>query len=342
MDEEILRRRKRVKNIKRAIIFLIIAIILLPTILCIVLFIKMNGYKNEVEDLKSTVDKYVKAQEIRIIAEADVDEPQTQSPKEKEPSVDEETSAETTVIEEKTEPETEPTPEVETEPVENVVTTLSQAEQVEQAVAEGRKVVYFTFDDGPSGNTLNLLDVLDKYDVKVTFFVNARLGLEDSLKEIVKRGHTIAIHTYSHDYNSVYKSLDSFIDEVLSDQEYIYENTGVRTYFFRFPGGSSNTVSKISVQSCIDYLDENGFTYFDWNASCGDGGSTLLTKEQIYDNVMKGIEANDVSIVLMHDASERLTTYEAMDRILSDLIAMDALILPITEDTVPVHHNISN
>lgn len=369
MDEERERRRKRVKRIKKTIIFIIIAIIILPTILCVILFFKMNSYKNEVSDLKKTMTEYVKAREEsfaiayaggkkeqttesadsnnptkELDKETDNTEPSTEvKPAPIETEAETETETETTTeAETTTETETATETETETETVfepETIIQRDGQKELVEKALAEGRKVVYLTFDDGPCSNTGKLLDVLDKYGVKATFFINGHEGFEKELNRMVAGGHTLAMHTYSHVYESVYANVDSFAKEIDQLRQYIYKNTGLYPHIFRFPGGSSNSQTD-SIQPYIDYLNKNGFLYFDWNVSSGDGGATPSV-DQLYNNVMSGIEKQKVSIVLMHDSTAKMTTFEAMPRILESLQAMNALILPINDDTTPVHHNIN-
>ena len=346
-------RKKRVRVLKKMIVGIVIFSILLPTILCILLFVKMNSLNKELDEIKGAVQAFsaekIQADEDRHAAvsegekdtgdaglrtEPEYTEPDTNAETETEPETESETEAET---------EAESQSEIASEPETQEPQTTATSEQklIEEALAEGRKVVYLTFDDGPCANTENLLDAIDKYGVKVTFFVNGFVDYPDSLRRIVNEGHTLALHTYSHDYSKVYGSLDGFKYEISSLQDKIEGITGIRPNIFRFPGGSSNTVSPLPIRIFIDYLDSIGMVYYDWNVSSGDGGGNLLTVDQVYNNVMDGIAGNDVSIVLMHDSTYRMTTYEAVPRIIESLQAMNALILPISEDTVPVHHNVN-
>jgi peptidoglycan N-acetylglucosamine deacetylase len=222
----------------------------------------------------------------------------------------------------------------------SVVKALSDSEKIDNALAEGRKVVYLTYDDGPSANTEKLLDVLDQYGIKATFFVIKTPEYGEYVKEIVTRGHTLAMHSTTHDYRHVYESYDSFKEEVDVLSNYLTELTGFTPFAFRFPGGSSNQQTTLPIQTFIKYLDEKNIVYYDWNVSSGDGGSKELTVDEIYNNVIRGVEGKDISVVLMHDSEYRETTLQATPRIIEKLQEMDALILPITEDTVPVHHNI--
>ncbi len=328
------RRRKRINLYKRIIVITIIVLILLPSLLCIILFCKVNNLNKEIKELRA---ESVLSAQAGTDADKPVKEPSTQESGTEEatsPSVHANVIVEPAASED--------TPE-ETTPEETTQTVVTQQEQVAKALAEGRKVVYLTFDDGPCDNTSNLLDVLDEYNVKVTFFVNGynAAPYSDELNRIVSDGHSLAMHTYSHNYSAVYASLDSFKNEVVSLQDYLYNVTGVSTRIFRFPGGSSNSQTKVPINTFIDYLNQQNIVFFDWNVSSGDGGSRLLTPDEVYTNVINGVEGKDVSVVLMHDSVDKLTTYQAIPKIIEKLQAMDALILPITTDTEPVHHNIN-
>lgn len=103
---------------------------------------------------------------------------------------------------------------------------------------EAAHKVYLTFDDGPSKYTEEILDILDDYDVKATFFV---LGKETEysvkmLQEIARRGHTIGMHSYSHKYADVYRSVEDFSADFYRIYSYILENTGIQSTCYRFPG----------------------------------------------------------------------------------------------------------
>lgn len=201
--------------------------------------------------------------------------------------------------------------------------------------------VYLTFDDGPSIYTADILDILEEFDVKATFFV---VGMEDAesqelLKRIVQEGHTLGLHSYTHKYSQLYDSVENFSEDCIRLQEYLYQVTGVKSSFYRFPGGSSNKVSRIDMQECIDYLHSQGMEYYDWNISSGDGGSALLSTDALLENCMKNIEGKSTSMILLHDSANKKTTVEALPDIIRNILALeDTVILPITEDTEPVQH----
>ena len=210
---------------------------------------------------------------------------------------------------------------------------------------EAKHKVYLTFDDGPSSNTEAILDILDEYQIKATFFV---LGKEDEtskerLRMIYERGHTIGMHSYSHVYSEIYGSLDGFKADFWKAKQYLLDTIGADCMFYRFPGGSSNTASSINIQECIDFLKEQGVEYYDWNIISGDGSSRKLPKEEIVRNCTESIQNYGTSIILLHDASSKKETVEALPEIIETILAMDdTVILPLSEDTKPVHHVIAS
>ena len=162
--------------------------------------------------------------------------------------VEETTAAEEKLSEEETTTAEEETTQEATLP--EVQTTTAAAPQTDgEGEYPGCKKVYLTFDDGPSPNTTRILDILDQYGVKATFFTICSPGEEneESLKRIVSSGNTLAIHSVSHEYSQVYASIDSFKEDVLDMQQWLYEQTGVTTWFYRFPGGSSNKVANCDI-----------------------------------------------------------------------------------------------
>lgn len=211
----------------------------------------------------------------------------------------------------------------------------------DDAEQEAAHKVYLTFDDGPSSNTEEILDILDRYDVKATFFVVGKESdsAKEILRDIVNRGHTLGMHSYSHDYAEVYASVEAFAEDFEKLQTYLEEVTGVESVVYRFPGGSSNTVSEVDMWEYADYLEDKGVRFFDWNISSGDGGSVLLPVETLVENATKDIAKYKTSVILLHDSQEKSTTVEALPLIIENILAMEnTVILPITEETRPVQH----
>lgn len=349
---EAAKRRKRINLYKKIIIILIIAMILLPTILCVVLFLRLNYVSNKLDELSKVV--YSNSQNLVVDNDVDVNQGEKGTEPDYYQSNTNNKNEELTTVPSTQESTQEANKPVDTTPVEPEVPSETQTEttvdvpkvpgaveysdEVKQALSEGRKVVYLTFDDGPWEMTDEFLDVLKRYGVNATFFINYREGYEEELIRMRDEGHTIAMHTYSHVYEHVYGDIADFESEVVMLQDYISSVTGVKSTIFRFPGGSSNSKTN-KINTYIEYLDNNGIVYYDWNVSSADATPGGLSADKICNNVISGVNGKDVSVVLMHDAYDKHTTLEALPMIIEKLQAMNALILPITEDTVPVHHN---
>lgn len=205
--------------------------------------------------------------------------------------------------------------------------------------SSGIKRVYLTFDDGPSSNTDRILDILDQYGVKATFFVVGKDNYTEQYKRIVENGHTLAMHSYSHVYQDIYSSLDAYKQDLNKLRTFLYEVTGVECKLVRFPGGSSNTTSKVDMHTLIEYLDSEDMVYFDWNVSSGDATGTQRSANQIASNVLDNIDKYNNAVVLMHDAAGKNSTVDALPIIIEKLLeSEDTVLLPISEDTVRVQH----
>lgn len=181
-------------------------------------------------------------------------------------------------------------------------TVVVSAKSRPNTVTPDGKVIYLTFDDGPGPYTEKLLRILEKYDVQATFFV-INSDYTHLIDDIVEAGHAIGIHSVSHEYSEIYASPDAFFDDLLTMQQIIYEKSGVKTYLMRFPGGSSNTVSRFT-PGIMTYLtqavQDNGFCYFDWNVDSDDAGRAR-DWEDVFDNIQKGVKGRRISVVLQHD-----------------------------------------
>ena len=304
-------RQKRVAKLKKMIIGLVITLIAIPTILCIVLVVKLVVIKGKVNNILDEKSKL---------------ENTTEYSEESSSSSGEDTS------EQVTQSNTEDTTQQSTE--EQTTTPV-----VVEPLPDG-KYAYLTFDDGPSSNTMQILDILDNYGVKATFFVNGHTGevMEERYRAIVDRGHAIALHTYSHDYSNVYGGLDKFEQEIVSLRNYIKEVTGVDTTLFRFPGGSSNSRTD-DIKPYIQWLNDNGYSYWDWNCSSGDATGTKPSAEQIVANCLVQADAGYKSLViLMHDTKPKDTTVEALPALIEALQARGYEIIAIDERSTPVQH----
>ena len=211
-------------------------------------------------------------------------------------------------------------------------------------VNPGDKVVYLTFDDGPSKYTSKLLDILDKYGVKATFFVTNQFpSYQYMIGETHRRGHTIALHTYSHVYSKVYASENAYYDDLSRINDIVVKQTGVSPSIVRFPGGTSNTVSRKYTKEIMTSLSKSlsyhGYLYCDWNVSSGDAGGAKTT-DAVASNVISGIKKRNVSVVLQHDISS--FSVNAVEKILFWGIQNGYTFLPMSDTTPMVHFKPQN
>lgn len=204
----------------------------------------------------------------------------------------------------------------------------------------GDKVVYLTFDDGPGPYTARLLNILDKYGVKATFFVtNQKPGYQHIIGETHRRGHTIALHTLTHNYASLYSSEEAYYQDLFGIRDIVVAQTGVEPTIVRFPGGTNNTVSRKYCSGIMTALSESlsrfGYLYCDWNVSSGDAGGAT-TASAVANNVISGIQRHNVSIVLQHDIKS--FSVEAVEDILFWGIQNGYTFLPMDNTTPMVHY----
>lgn len=208
----------------------------------------------------------------------------------------------------------------------------------------GSKVIYLTFDDGPGPYTSRLLDILNTYNVKATFFVTGyNNNYNDLLKREVNEGHTVGIHSYSHNYALIYSSVDSYMEDLLKIQEKVKEYTGVESKIIRFPGGSSNTISRkyrtMIMSDLTKKVEEIGFRYFDWTILSGDAGNTT-NPNKIAENVINGIKEGELNVVLMHDIKSY--TVDSVERIIQFGLSNGYTFAPLTMESPVCHQQINN
>ena len=204
------------------------------------------------------------------------------------------------------------------------------------------KIVYLTFDDGPVSHTKRLLEVLDKYNVKATFFVCGNSDLSQ-LNSIVAGGHTLALHSMTHDYEKIYSSEEAFFSDLYQLQQTVFEKTGIKSMIMRFPGGSSNRVSKKYCTGIMTQLTQSvkdqGFRYFDWNVDSDDARNTTTT-EGVVQNVIKGIKKRDVSVVLQHDIKGY--SVDAVEEIIIWGLQNGYTFLPLEQNSPKCEHEVRN
>lgn len=290
-------RKKRVKRIKKIIVGTAIVLLLLPTIMCLFLLVKVHSLEKQIETITKVSDSgVVKAQEKEVKT--------TKAPKKA-------STAEPTI-----------------KPTDDTTT----------------KKVYLTFDDGPGSQTRKILDILKKNHVKATFFVT---GKEDAsskkiYQRIVKEGHTLAMHSYSHIQDVIYDSKEAFEKDLKQINRCLYEATGVHTKFYRFPGGSSTQNTSLPIQNFIDVLKKNHYLYLDWNVISPDINNANATKEQVVTGVMQGVDAYDTAVVLMYDVADKPMTVKALPSIIKQIKAKNYELLPVDESMILVQHNNGN
>ncbi len=290
-------RKKRVKRIKKIIVGTAIVLLLLPTIMCLFLLVKVHSLEKQIETITKVSDSgAVKAQEKEVET--------TKAPKKA-------STAEPTI-----------------KPTDDTTT----------------KKVYLTFDDGPGSQTGKILDILKKNHVKATFFVT---GKEDAsskkiYQRIVKEGHTLAMHSYSHIQDVIYDSKEAFEKDLKQINRCLYEATGVHTKFYRFPGGSSTQNTSLPIQNFIDVLKKNHYLYLDWNVISPDINNANATKEQVVTGVMQGVDAYDTAVVLMYDVADKPMTVKALPSIIKQIKAKNYELLPVDESMILIQHNNGN
>ncbi len=209
-------------------------------------------------------------------------------------------------------------------------------------VIPGEKTIYLTFDDGPGPYTTKLLDVLKKNNVKATFFVCDHSNYNYLMKRIVDEGHSIGIHSATHDYNKIYASEDAFFNDFYHMQDLIEAKTGIKTTLCRFPGGSSNLVSRFNpgiMTRLSKELTNRGFQYFDWNVDSVDAGGAT-TAAQVVRNVTNGAANKSVSVVLQHDIKN--FSVEAVQQIIDWGKANGYTFKALSASAPTAHHGINN
>lgn len=223
-------------------------------------------------------------------------------------------------------------------------TRLVKVRAVEQpeTVEPQEKVFYMTFDDGPSANTMRLLDILDKYNVKATFFVTGTEEYRSYIGEMAARGHTVAMHSATHDYGYIYSSEDAYFSDLTAMQDIIYEQTGQRPTMLRFPGGGSNTASCFNpgiMTTISNDLHDMGYQYFDWNLSAQDAATTANYRTTV-NNIERYLTEYPVAVVLMHET--QLFTVNAVPEIIRFARARGYTFLPLDPTSPTAHHPLAN
>lgn len=215
---------------------------------------------------------------------------------------------------------------------------FEDASRLEKMVRDGNtdiKIAYLTFDDGPYEITDRYLDVLEMYGVLATFFQRGRDWNEYGAiyRRVALSGHTIGNHTYSHQIRGgIYRSVQTFMDDVLKNRKYIEENLGITTQVLRFPGGSGTAGSL--KQGIIEELRKEGYAYVNWNSATMDGMYDL-SADEYRDNVLNRTNGREFLVVLMHDYSKE--TLKALPEIIEGLEEQGYVFLPLFYESLAVN-----
>lgn len=209
------------------------------------------------------------------------------------------------------------------------------AMRVREFEEEPQKIVYLTFDDGPDPETTpRILKILLDEDVKATFFV---LGTQvvrypDLLKAEYEQGEGIGNHSYSHNYNSIYRSPEAFLAEIKQTEELIFRTIGTRPRIVRAPGGTQGHFH-VNYYNAVDAAD---YLIYDWNVNSGDADAALVPADQLIRNIETQVPGKSRIIILMHDAGVKLTTVDALPKIIQYLKKQEYSFGVITQKVAPI------
>ena len=211
--------------------------------------------------------------------------------------------------------------------------------------SSGGRVIYLTFDDGPSQYTGELLGILAKYNVKATFFVtNVNSKYSYFIKEAYNQGHSIALHTSSHNYSRIYSSVDAYFNDLDLINQTVFNMTGSYSKLLRFPGGSSNTVSRKYSRGIMSTLSgmvtDRGYKYFDWNVSSGDADGRSHDSSFYANSIINGLGNGSYYIVLQHDTN--INSIRAVGRVIEYGLSHGYSFQSLNIGSPTVHHKIAN
>ncbi|MBR1910680.1 MAG: polysaccharide deacetylase [Lachnospiraceae bacterium] len=307
----------RVRRLKQMLLFGPYMIFLIVFIMCIVLFVLVTRQNSRIEAIEEEIGHIAMNQDSLIEEVSSVTS-----------SVDELGSAVGAISNELS--------------LVDIGSYENGASKGHARVAWPRKV-YLTFDDGPSSNTGKILDILDEYGVKGNFFVvgTENTELRKMYKRIVEEGHALCAHSYSHKYSEIYSSVDAFTEDLDKLYTLLYDETGTEPVAYRFPGGSSNSVSRIPMSEFIKVLDRRGIRYFDWNVVSGDATNPMLPADRIVENSLCDLSEYEEAMILFHDLSNKTSTVEALPEIIEALQESDIPIAVIDDTTMTIQHYIN-
>ena len=212
-------------------------------------------------------------------------------------------------------------------------------------VDDGKKVVYLSFDDGPSENTKKIMDIMDRYGVKGSFFVTGNgQPYNHYIKEAFDHGHTIGLHTFTHRYQEVYSSDQAYFADLKRIDDMVYSLIGQHSYMVRLPGGSSNTVSRRYSPGIMTRITKEmqrrGYQYIDWNCDFGDASANRVPAAAIIKQATS-CHANKI-VMLAHDTAVKTTTVDALPKVIEYYKAQGYAFAPMDKNIFPAHHKLNN
>ena len=218
----------------------------------------------------------------------------------------------------------------------------ANSNQTINSQSDSKKYAYLTFDDGPSKNTPKILDFLKANHIKATFFVVGDPNRMEIYKRIVDEGHTLGVHSNTHIYREIYKSIDNFTKDIDELSHLLEKATGVKPSVLRFPGGSNNSLSKKYsgydiMAEIIPKVKKEGYAYFDWNVDSGDAQKANQDAKIIANTVLNQARDKDYAIILMHDAAAKATTADALPAIVEGLRKQGFTFEGLTKESQPIH-----
>ena len=307
----------RVQRLKRLLLFGPYIVVLIPIVLCIVLFVLSARQSSEMDNIQEKVTT-LSLNQNELIAKVNGINSSIEDLGGKVNSVSEALKAQ-----------------------EEILRSEEEAEEGGSTRTAWPRKVYLTFDDGPSPNTSAILDILKQYNVKGNFFVVGTQSKEmaNMYRRILDEGHVLGMHSYSHKYSDIYSSVDAFTADLDKITKLLYDETGVSPKLYRFPAGSRNDVSRVNMDELIEVINSRGITYYDWNIASGDATNPILSADEIIENSLKDIDKYEEVMLLFHDLSNKTTTVEALPSIIEALLEKDIPIVPIDDTTMSIKHN---
>ena len=206
------------------------------------------------------------------------------------------------------------------------------------ALPADKKVVYLTFDDGPTQYTPQILEILNQYDIPATFFVVGNTEYTHYISMIAEHSHAVGLHSYDHNYERIYSSSQAFFEDLSKIDDIVFNETGIRSRIMRFPGGSSVTrgATKSMMNQLTQEVQAKGYQYFDWNCDSADKRGINTASDALNKIITMEKEVGDIVIVLMHDTEQ--ITVQYLPGVIEYFKAHGYDFLPLSLAAPAIHH----